>query len=120
MNRFHLGSIFLALAFLSTAVLAQRGGHGHGSGIASGAPHPGQHHGLHSGKSKDKVADSKKTKENTHSNKGGAVRGKERAEEVQGTHKKADANRGFTTASGVEKAEAKTTTKSANSQSKEH
>ncbi len=40
------------------------------------------------------------------SNKGGKVRGLERAEEVQAMNTKADAKRGFTVASGVEKAEA--------------
>jgi len=41
------------------------------------------------------------------SNRGGNVRGNERAEEVQEMNKKADANRGFTVAPGVEKAESK-------------
>lgn len=45
------------------------------------------------------------------SNKGGDVRGVERAEEVQTMNKKADANRGFTVAPGVEKAEAHITAK---------
>ncbi len=39
------------------------------------------------------------------SNKGGKVRGLERAEQVQAMNTKADANRGFAVASGVEKAE---------------
>ncbi len=39
------------------------------------------------------------------SNKHGAVRGKERAEEVQGMNTRADKNRGFTVAPGIEKTE---------------
>ncbi len=45
------------------------------------------------------------------SNKGGKVRGRERAEQVQALNAKADTKRGFTVAPGVEKAEGKTPAK---------
>jgi hypothetical protein len=45
------------------------------------------------------------------SNKGGQVRGLQRAAEVQSMNGRADAKRGFTVAPGVEKAEGETATK---------
>ena len=42
-----------------------------------------------------------------HGHKGGKVKGLERTEEVQEMNKRADAQRGFTVAPGVEKAESK-------------
>jgi hypothetical protein len=47
------------------------------------------------------------SKASTRSNKGGKVKGLERAEEVQEMNKRADAQRGFTVGPGVEKAESK-------------
>jgi hypothetical protein len=53
-------------------------------------------------------------KKNLRSNKHGAMRGTERATEVQGMNTKADANRGFTTSKGVQNAStAKTSRKAA-------
>lgn len=47
------------------------------------------------------------SKASTRSNKGGKVKGLERAEEVQEMNKRAGAQRGFTVGPGVEKAESK-------------
>ena len=124
---FYSGLALLVIAFFASDSWAQKGGghdrakdstHGSVTASANRDTHSvdadkDAHHGKHS----------KKT--NTRSNKGGAVRGKERAEEVQGLNSKADSNRGFTTASGVEKAETKkgtstSTTSGKTSKSKKH
>ena len=88
-------SVYAALALLVTAFLtmpgwARQGNAHHGTGKAS------THHHTSSSKSPHAGA---------RSNQGGKVRGLERAEEVQAMNKRADANRGFTVAPGVEKAE---------------
>ncbi len=94
-------SVYAALALLVTAFLtmpgwARQGNSHHGTGKAS------THHHTSSSKSSHASA---------RSNKGGKVRGLERAEEVQEMNKRADANRGFTVAPGVEKAESQQTVK---------
>lgn len=106
---FYCGLGLLVSTLLTTPASAQRGGRGHGLTHASQS--------LGSDKDKNKNTHSMKASNHNRSNKGGTVRGKERAEEVQSMNKKADTNRGFTTASGVEKAETKTAASSKPSKS---
>ncbi len=83
----YLGLAFLGFAFLGLPAFARANSHG---------------------KSATHAKTSKASKSTAHSNKGAAVKGLERAEEVQTADSKADAKRGFTVAPGVEKAEGKT------------
>ncbi len=87
---------FSVMAFLATPAWAQKGGQGGHHGKSS--THASAHHSKHS---------------TTQSNAGGKTRGLERAEAVQEKNTKADAERGFTVAPGVEKAETKTGAKTA-------
>jgi len=102
-NALYCTTALLVLALLPTSASAQRSGRSHESGIRSSRNHD-------SDKSKNtaKDTDSSKVAKQNRSNKGGAVRGKARAEQVQSLNNKADTNRGFTIAPGVEKAETKT------------
>ncbi len=76
-------AVFLAAPGYARQGRGQGGGNSSGARLSSHAPKP-----------------------NTRSNKGGKVRGRERAEEVQEMNKRADRERGFDVAPGVEKAEA--------------
>ncbi len=91
----HLGLATLVVAFVAIPAVADSGKHGH---RARGSP------------SHVKVS-SKSSKASVRSNKGGKVKGRERAEEVQEMNKRADARRGFSVAPGVENAEGKHATK---------
>ncbi len=82
---------FAVMTFLAVPAWAQKGGQGGHHGKSS--THASAHHSKHS---------------TTRSNAGGKTQGLERAEQVQEKNTKADANRGFTVAPGVEKAETKT------------
>ncbi len=93
--------LYLMLAVLVLGLLpawAQRGRHGGGTGKAAEVKVSKDSASTHSQMSTER------------SNKGGQVRGLERAEEVQAMNAKADAKRGFTVAPGVEKAEGETST----------
>lgn len=80
---FQAALAMMVASFLTAPVWAGQGkGHGHAYG----------HHKMHH-------------KHGKRSNQGGAVTGKERAEEVQGMNTGADKNRGFTVAPGIEKTE---------------
>jgi hypothetical protein len=83
----YLGLAFLVFGFLALPAFARANSHG---------------------KSATHIKTSKASKSTAHSNKGGTVKGLERAEEVQAANSKADAKRGFTVAPGVEKAEGET------------
>ncbi len=87
---FQFGVAALVAAFLAVPASAGQGNHSHGVGKSSNHV---------------KSLPSKSSNASAHSNKGGEVKGLERAEEVQGMNKRADAQRGFTVAPGVEKAE---------------
>ena len=89
---FHLGLAALVAASLYVPASARQGNHSHGAGKSTGPA---------------KSLPSESSKASTRSNKGGKVKGFERAEEAQEMNKGADAQRGFTVAPGVEKAEAK-------------
>ncbi len=96
----YVGLAALVFASLSAPAWAQKGGHGRGAGkstAVSGAPH---------GKSATHASQARQ-----RSNKGGEVRGLDRAKEVQGMNAKADAERGFTTAPGLDKASGKASQK---------
>ncbi len=88
---FHLGLAALVAASLSVPASARQGNHSHGAGKSTGPA---------------KSLPSESSKASARSNKGGKVKGLERAEEAQEMNK-ADAQRGFTVAPGVEKAEGK-------------
>lgn len=95
----HSGLTLVVLAFLTTPAWAEKGGHSHGSPAAASHSKGASHSVGH------------KRMSSKRSNKRGDVHGLERAEEVQAMNTKADANRGFTVAPGVEKAEGETTAK---------
>lgn len=81
---------FLILACLSIPAWAQKGGQG-----SQGAAH------ATAGKMHSKKSAHKSSMSAERTNKGGAVRGKARAEEVQQENAKADTERGFTEAPGM-------------------
>ncbi len=85
----------LALATLVAVFLA----------VPASARHRNHSHGAGKSSSHVKRLPSKSSKASARSNKGGEVKGLERAEEVQEMNRRADAQRGFTVAPGVEKAE---------------
>jgi hypothetical protein len=89
---FHLGLAALVAGFLAMPAPAGQGNHSQGAGKST---------------SHAKSLPSASSKASTRSNKAGKVKGLERAEEVQGMNKRDDAQRGFTVAPGVEKAESK-------------
>ncbi len=80
----------LVLACLSLPAWAQKGSYG---GVRTAHAATGMSHSKKSSHKSSMAAD--------RSNKGGAVRGETRAEEVQQENSKADAERGFTEASGM-------------------
>ena len=84
----YLGLAVFVFACLTMPAWAQKGGHGHSARGAS-ATHAksSSHASVSAGRS----------------NKGGAVRGTARAEQVQGMNTKADTERGFTEAPGLSK-----------------
>ncbi len=86
----YVGMAMLVLMCLSLPAWAQKGGHG-----AAGTGHAA------TGMSHSKKSSHKHSMSTEHSNKGGAVRGKSRAEEVQAQNSKADTERGFTEAPGM-------------------
>ncbi len=91
MRKLLLGGLsFFVLTCLSLPAWAQKGGHG-----AAGAAHAA------AGMSHSKKSSHKSSMSAERSNKGGAVRGKARAEEVQQENAKADTERGFTQAPGM-------------------
>ena len=92
----YFGLAFLVFVLLAIPAAAQESERGKARHSKSTSSHPAAHRMLRH-----------RSKPRHRSNKGGKVRGKERAEEVQQMNKKADANRGFTIAPGVEKAESK-------------
>ena len=94
------GLAFLILALLSMPAWAQARSH-------SNAPvHTGFSRAKSSrGRSSRHATVSRHAKPNDRSNKGGRVRGRERAEEVHLMNRRRDAHRGFTAAPGVERAE---------------
>jgi len=85
-NVAYLALAVLVSGFLTLPAWAQKGGKDHAAGKASAS--------LHAKSSTHTSMASQR------SNKGGAVRGKARAEEVQAMNTKADAERGFTEAPG--------------------
>ncbi len=84
------GMALLVLMCLSLPAVAQKGSNGRGgkSLAATGMSH-------------SKKSSHKSSMSAERSNKGGAVRGKARAEEVQQENTKADTERGFTEAPGM-------------------
>src|SRR2546422_11701899 len=84
------GLAFLILALLSMPATAQARSH------SDKAVH---------GRASHHAAASRHAKSNDRSNKGGRLRGRERAEEVHAMNRRKDAHRGFTVAPGVEGAE---------------
>ncbi len=86
----YVGMALLVLACLSLPAWAQKSGHGE-----SGASHAA------TGMSHSKKSTHKSSMATDRSNKGGAMRGKTRAEEVQQENTKADTERGFTEAPGL-------------------
>ncbi len=91
MKRALLGGLaFFVLTCLSFPAWAQKGSHG-GEGAAHAV----------SGMSHSKKSSHKSSESAERSNKGGAVRGKARAAEVQKENTKAGTERGFTEAPGL-------------------
>ncbi|MBZ5563004.1 MAG: hypothetical protein LAP13_11375 [Acidobacteriia bacterium] len=86
----YVGMASLVVACLSLPAWAQKSGHG-----GSGASHAA------TGVSHSKKSSHKSSMATDRSNKGGAMRGKTRAEEVQQENAKADTERGFTEAPGM-------------------
>lgn len=93
------GLTILVLGFLTVPAWAQKGGHGQGAGKSMGAS------GVTHGKASSHSPSSHSSMAGERSNKGGQVRGRERAREVQGMNTTADTERGFTTAPGLDKAD---------------
>jgi len=92
------GLALLVLVCLTGTAWAQKGGRGGGGGKPAGVR--AASHGKASTPSASKASPTSVER----SNKGGEVRGQERAEEVQSMNTKADTERGFTTAAGLEQA----------------
>ncbi len=94
MKKLLIGIFAIGLtSLLAVPARAQKGGHGRPNSRGVTAV------------SHRKTTSSHVRRVRARSNQGGKVRGLERAEEVQSTNAGADANRGFTVAPGVEKAE---------------
>jgi len=92
------GLALLVLGCLAGTAWAQKGGRGGGGGKPAGVRAASR------GKASTPSASKASPTSVERSNKGGEVRGTERAEEVQSMNTKADTERGFTTAPGLEKA----------------
>lgn len=99
----YAGLALMVWGLLAAPAWAQKGGHGGRGGRSTAGT-------SRSGTSSDRSVPSHPSMASQRSNKGGEVRGLERAKEVQAMNKRADANRGFTVAPGVEKAEARQAT----------
>ncbi len=85
-NRITLAAAALSMiSWMSTPALAGHNplghGHGHGAGISGGSTKGTGHHGGTKGHGHQLSAG-----DNTHSNKGGAQRGLDRANQVAGSH----------------------------------
>lgn len=91
MNKlFHAGLAIFVVSLLTTLGWARQGRSEHGTAKAP----------AHA-----RMSSPRSSKASARSNRSGKVRGLERAEGVQEMNKRADAERGFTVAPGVEKAE---------------
>ena len=91
---FYSGLAVLVLACLAGPAWAQKGGGGKARGAAA----------VSHRKASTRSVTGNAPSSVERSNKGGEVRGQERAAEVQSMNTKADTERGFTTAPGPEKA----------------
>ena len=89
---------------------AQRGGHGRGMSMSKSP----------AAISRPATRASQPSKAQARSNRGGKVRGRQRAEEVQTMNTRADANRGFTVAPGLQKSERHATSKNAKRSKRAH
>ncbi len=95
-------ALMVGVAFqLAMPAWAQRGGHGRGAMSSAGVRAASSHHLAVSSESNSLHSQKVRGRSNRH----GRMRGLERAEQVQNRNTRADANRGFTVAPGVERAE---------------